>query len=87
MRLTLGYALLGILAGCSGCFGIGGGIIILPVLALFFKTDWPIFWVCVLAGAIGAVAGSLVIQKVPAICAKRTFAVFLLYAAARLWVK
>lgn len=118
MNPTLGYALLGLLAGfASGCFGIGGGIIIVPVLVLLFKIDyhiavgtslaliipislagsatnfslgkinWPVFWACALAGAIGAVLGSLFIQKIPAIYAKRTFAVFLVYAAARLWVK
>ena len=43
MNPTLGYALLGLLAGfASGCFGIGGGIIIVPVLVLLFKIDYHI---------------------------------------------
>lgn len=118
MNPTLGFVLLGLVAGfASGCFGIGGGILIVPVLVLLFKIDyhvavgtslaliipislagsatnfslgkinWQVFWACALAGAIGAVIGSLFIQKIPALYAKRTFAVFLVYAAARLWAK
>lgn len=118
MNPTLGYILLGLVAGfASGCFGIGGGIVLVPVLMLAFKVDyhvavgtslaliipislagsatnfslgkinWNIFWACAIAGAIGAVLGSLFIQKIPPLYAKRAFAVFLLYAAARLWVK
>jgi uncharacterized membrane protein YfcA len=118
MNPTLGYILLGLVAGfASGCFGIGGGIIIVPVLMLAFKVDyhvavgtslaliipislagsatnmslgkinWSIFIACAVAGAIGAVLGSLLIQKIPPLYAKRAFAVFLLYAAGRLWVK
>lgn len=118
MNPTLGYVLLGLVAGfASGCFGIGGGIVIVPVLVLMFKVDyhiavgtslalilpislagsatnfslgkinWQVFWACALAGAIGAVIGSLFIQKIPALYAKRAFAVFLIYAAARLWAK
>jgi uncharacterized membrane protein YfcA len=118
MNPTLGYILLGLVAGfASGCFGIGGGIILVPVMILLFKLDyhvavgtslaliipislagsatnfslgkinWTAFWAVALAGAAGAVVGALLIQKVPAIYAKRAFAVFLVYAAARLWVK
>jgi uncharacterized membrane protein YfcA len=118
MNPTLGFVLLGLVAGfASGCFGIGGGILIVPVLVLLFKIDyhvavgtslaliipislagsatnlslgkinWQVFWACALAGAVGAVIGSLFIQKIPALYAKRTFALFLVYAAARLWAK
>lgn len=118
MNPTLGFALLGLLAGfASGCFGIGGGILLVPVLVLLFKIDyhiavgtslaliipisvagsatnfslgkinWTIFWACALAGAAGAILGSLFIQKIPALYAKRAFSVLLLYAAARLWIK
>lgn len=118
MNPTLGYALLGLVAGfASGCFGIGGGAVIVPVLVLLFKVDyhiavgtslaliipismagstanfnlgkinWPIFWACALAGIIGAVLGSYFIQKIPALYAKRAFALFMVYAAARLWAK
>jgi uncharacterized protein len=116
MSPLLGYVLLGLVAGfASGCFGIGGGAIMVPVLVLMFKVDyhvavgtslalilpislagsatnfsmgkinWQIFWACALAGAIGAVIGSLLIQKIPALYAKRAFAVFLVYSAYRLW--
>lgn len=118
MNPTLGFVLLGLVAGfASGCFGIGGGIVIVPVLVLLFKIDyhiavgtslamiipislagsatnfslgkinWQIFWACAVAGAIGAIIGSFFIQKIPALYAKRAFAVFLVYAAARLWAK
>ncbi len=118
MNPLYGYVLLGLLAGfASGCFGIGGGVIMVPVMVLLFKLDyhvavgtslaliipislagsvtnfslgkinWPLFWACALAGAVGAVLGSLFIQKIPALYAKRAFAVFLVYAAARLWAK
>jgi uncharacterized membrane protein YfcA len=40
-----------------------------------------------MTGMIGAVAGSLHIQKIPEIYARRAFSVFLLYAAWRLWTK
>lgn len=118
MTPTLGYLLLGLVAGfASGCFGIGGGVIMVPIMVLLFKLDyhvavgtslaliipislagsatnfslgkinWTVFWACALAGAAGAVLGSLFIQKIPALYAKRAFAVFLVYAAARLWAK
>ena len=114
----LGYVLLGLVAGlASGCFGIGGGAIIVPVLTLWFKVpyhvaigtslalilpialagsatnfrlgtiNWKIFVACAIAGVVGAVVGSLLIQKVPALYAKRAFALFLLYSAWRLWAK
>jgi uncharacterized membrane protein YfcA len=114
----VGYIALGLVAGlASGCFGIGGGAIIVPVLTLWFKVpyhvaigtslalilpialagsatnfklgtiNWKIFVACAIAGIVGAVAGSLLIQKVPALYAKRAFAVFLVYSAWRLWVK
>lgn len=118
MNPYLGYVALGLIAGfASGCFGIGGGIVIVPVLMLFFKVDyhiavgtslalilpisiagsatnaslgkinWQIFAWCAVTGMIGAWAGSHLIQKVPAIHAKRAFAVFLVYSAWRLWTK
>lgn len=118
MNLLLGYVLLGLVAGfASGCFGIGGGIVMVPVMVLLFKLDyhvavgtslalilpislagsatnftlgkinWQAFWACAIAGAAAAVLGSLFIQKIPALYAKRAFAVFLLYAAARLWAR
>ena len=112
------YSLIGLLAGlASGCFGIGGGALIVPALTLFCGVpyhvavgtslaliipitlagtatswklnmiDWKIAAACALTGILGAVAGSLLIQKVPEIYARRAFAVFLLYAAWRLWTK
>lgn len=53
----------------------------------FGKLDWRIFTACAIAGVIGAVAGALLIQKVPEIYTRRAFAGFLLYAAWRLWFK
>ncbi len=53
----------------------------------FGKLDWRIFTACAIAGIIGAVGGSLLIQKIPELYARRAFAVFLLYAAWRLWFK
>ena len=49
--------------------------------------DWKIVLACAVTGMIGAVLGSLLIQKIPEMIARRTFAVFLLYAAWRLWTK
>lgn len=114
----LGYIALGLVAGiASGCFGIGGGAIIVPILILWFKVpyhvaigtslaliipialagsatnfklgtiNWKIFTACAIAGVLGAIVGALLIQKIPALYAKRAFAVFLLYAAWRLWAK
>ena len=51
------------------------------------RINWTVFWACAIAGAVGAVLGSLFIQKIPPLYAKRAFAVFLLYAATRLWMK
>ncbi len=118
MTPLLGYALIGLLAGLmSGCFGIGGGILLVPVFVLIFKLDyhvavgtslalilpislaggatnfslgkinWSVFWACAVAGAIGAVIGALLIQKVPAFYAKRAFSVLLVVAAVRLWMR
>jgi hypothetical protein len=112
----LALALLGLIAGfASGCFGIGGGSILVPILILSFavpyhtavgtslalilpialagsltnftlkQIDWNLFAVIALSGAAGAALGSLFIQAIPAVYAKRAFAVFLLYAAYRLW--
>ncbi len=116
--LLLGYALLGLCAGIlSGCFGIGGGALMVPILILFFSlpfhvavgtslalilpislagsianfkmgnVNWQAFWACAVTGIIGAVLGTLLIQKVPVLYAKRAFAVFLIYTAWRLWAK
>jgi len=49
------------------------------------RINWKIFWACCIAGMIGAVFGSIIMQKVPAFYAKRAFAVFLVYSAWRLW--
>jgi uncharacterized membrane protein YfcA len=49
--------------------------------------DWRIAGACAVTGIIGAIAGAFLIQKVPEIYARRAFAVFLLYAAWRLWTK
>jgi hypothetical protein len=49
--------------------------------------DWRIAGACALTGILGAILGSLLIQKVPELVARRAFAVFLLYAAWRLWTK
>ena len=115
---TLLFAAIGLLAGfASGCFGIGGGTIIVPALILLCgvpfhvavgtslaliipislagaatswrlnTVDWRITAACALTGMAGAVLGSLWIQKIPEVVARRGFAVFLLYAAWRLWIK
>lgn len=112
------YALIGLLAGfASGCFGIGGGALIVPALTLFcgvpyhvavgtslaliipitfagslahwklHTMDWKIAVACALTGVIGAIAGAFFIQKIPELLARRAFALFLLYAAWRLWTK
>jgi len=112
------YALIGLLAGlASGCFGVGGGALIVPALTLLCGVpyhvavgtslaliipislagsvtswklntiDWKIAAACALTGVIGAVTGSLLIQKVPEMYARRAFAAFLVYAAWRLWTK
>ena len=112
------YALIGLLAGlASGCFGIGGGALIVPALTLLCgvpyhvavgtslaliipitfagtltswklnTVDWRIAGACAVTGIIGAIAGAFLIQKIPEIYARRAFAVFLLYAAWRLWTK
>lgn len=114
----LGYALLGLIAGfASGCFGIGGGAIVVPALILFFKMpyhaaigtslaimipvalsgsitnhtlgnlDYKVVAACAIAGVIGAILGVLFIQHIPPLYARRGFAIFLLYAAWRLWFK
>ncbi|NBU69051.1 MAG: sulfite exporter TauE/SafE family protein [Verrucomicrobia bacterium] len=49
--------------------------------------DWRITAACAVTGMAGAVLGSLWIQKIPEAVARRGFAVFLLYAAWRLWTK
>jgi uncharacterized membrane protein YfcA len=36
---------------------------------------------------LGAILGSLLIQKIPELIARRAFALFLIYAAWRLWTK
>ena len=118
MNPLLGYILLGAVAGfASGCFGIGGGAVIVPILVLLFKVDyhvavgtslalilpislagsatnfslgkinWQSFPACAVTGMIGAVVGSMFIQRIPALYAKRAFAVFLVYSAWRLWIK
>ena len=43
------------------------------------KFNWPLVGACALAGAVGAVPGSLFIDKIPAVYAKRAFAVFRYY--------
>lgn len=53
----------------------------------FGNLDWRIFTACAIAGVMGAIAGALLIQKIPELYARRAFAVFLLYAAWRLWFK
>ena len=112
------YALIGLLAGlASGCFGIGGGAIIVPALTLLCgvpyhvavgtslaliipislagsltswklnTVDWRITAACALTGMLGAILGTLLVQKIPEMVARRAFAAFLLYAAWRLWNK
>lgn len=118
MNAYYGFLALGLVAGfASGCFGIGGGVLVVPVLVLLFKVDyhvavgtslalilpialagsatnaslgkvnWQIFAWCALTGMLGAWLGSQFIQKIPALHAKRAFAVFLVYSAWRLWIK
>ena len=115
---TLLFAAIGLLAGfSSGCFGIGGGTVIVPALILLCgvpfhvavgtslaliipislagtatswklsTVDWRIVTACAITGMVGAILGSLFIQKIPELFARRAFAVFLLYAAWRLWTK
>ena len=115
---SLLYALIGLLAGlASGCFGIGGGALVVPALTLLCgvpyhvavgtslaliipitfagslanwklnTVDWKIVAACALTGMLGAILGSLLIQKIPELFARRAFAVFLVYAAWRLWTK
>jgi uncharacterized protein len=118
MTPYIGYIVLGLVAGfASGCFGIGGGAVVVPILILLFKIDyhvavgtslalilpislagsatnaslgkinWQIFAWCAVTGMIGAWLGAQFIQKIPALYAKRAFAVFLVYSAWRLWVR
>lgn len=113
-----GYIALGLVAGvASGCFGIGGGAIIVPALSLWFGVpyhvavgtslaliipislagsvthykldtiDWKVFAACAIAGMIGAVVGSLLVQKIPAVYARKAFSLFLVYSAWKLWMK
>lgn len=49
--------------------------------------NWKIFVACGITGVIGAVLGSLLIQKVPDAYARKAFAAFLIYAAWKLWTK
>lgn len=49
------------------------------------QIDWNLFTVIALSGAAGAALGALFIQAIPAAYAKRAFALYLLYAAFRLW--
>ena len=112
------YASIGLLAGlASGCFGIGGGALIVPALTLLcgvpyhvavgtslaliipislagsftswrlHTVEWKIVLACALTGILGAILGSLLIQKIPELIARRAFALFLVYAAWRLWTK
>ena len=114
---TFLYIALGVLAGLlGGAFGIGGGVVMVPVLLLFFKqpihlaigTSMMAIVPIAIAGAlrhyslhniearmalliglggiIGAVIGASIIIKVPAFYVKRTFALFLIYSAIRLWL-
>ncbi len=116
--MTVGTIILGLVAGlASGCFGIGGGAIIVPALTLWFgvpyhvavgtslaliipislagsathyklgSIDWKIFLACAIAGVIGAIVGSLLVQKIPESYARKAFALFLVYSAWRLWMK
>lgn len=113
-----GYITLGLVAGfAGGCFGVGGGAIIVPALCVWFgvpyhvavgtslaliipislagsatnyqmgNINWKIFAFCAVAGVIGAIVGSMLVQKIPAIYARRGFALFLLYSAWRMWAK
>lgn len=116
--MWIAYAVLGLVAGfASGCFGIGGGAIMVPALILFFKVpyhtaigtslalilpiaiagstknfqlgkiDWNIFYAAAIAGIIGTLAGVSLIQKIPPEYARKGFALFLIFAAVRLWMK
>jgi len=49
--------------------------------------DWRIAAACALTGMLGAVLGSLWIQKIPELYARRAFSIFLFYAAWKLWTK
>ncbi|MDZ7288498.1 MAG: sulfite exporter TauE/SafE family protein [candidate division KSB1 bacterium] len=109
-------ALVGFLAGMlGGGFGVGGGIIIVPALTIFFsvpyhtavgtslaiiipialaaalrhfsfgRVDLNIAWAMAIGGIVGSVFGATLIQKVPAMYARRAFALLLIYMAYRMW--
>ncbi|HFE52669.1 MAG TPA: sulfite exporter TauE/SafE family protein [Bacteroidetes bacterium] len=49
------------------------------------NVNWQIVLPAAVGGIIGSVAGATLIEKVPAIYAKRAMAVFLVYSAFRMW--
>lgn len=51
------------------------------------QVDARIFAACAVAGIIGAILGAMLLQRVPAVVAKRIFAVVLVFLAYRLWMK
>ena len=113
----MGYLALGVLAGIlSGFFGIGGGLVIVPALMMFWRMQpqmavgtslgalllpvgilgaWRYYgadlidvrasaWIA--AGLLfGALLGATIALELPPRYVQRAFAVFLIFAAARLW--
>jgi uncharacterized protein len=113
----MGFLALGILAGVlSGFFGIGGGLVIVPALMMFWQMQpqmavgtslgalllpvglfgaWqyyrnglvniPAAGFIALGLLVGALVGATVALELPPRYIQRAFAVFLIFAAARLW--
>jgi uncharacterized membrane protein YfcA len=114
-----GFVAVGLVAGIlSGLFGIGGGIVIVPALAVLAQmpmktatgtslgalllpvgilgamTYWKAGHIDVKASLLialglagGALLGALLVQRVEAPLLQRSFAVFLVVVAARMWLK
>ncbi len=116
MSHALALIALGMLTGiASASFGIGGGLIMVPIFLWILKMPYPqavahslvlivpisivgglmntrftqydlrILILCAFGGIIGAVIGTYLLHTLPSLWIKRAFAIFILYAAWRLW--
>jgi uncharacterized protein len=113
----MGFFALGLLAGIlSGFFGIGGGLVIVPALMMFWDMQpqaatgtslgalllpvgllgaWqyyrnglvntPAAGLIAIGLLVGALVGATVALQLPPRYIQRAFAIFLIFAAARLW--